>query len=122
MGGLLLQWWACFVNVACGRVHSKTFTCIHTCTYVFFFNSFIFLDFMGFQPNSECTLQLNHKIINESDKSMTTVQTAILLFKNNFFECETGRPVHFTNDMLSISQLICKSLGKESCPLLTSAL
>lgn len=59
--------------------------------------------------------------MTETEGSMTTVQTAILLFRSNFFKCETGRPVHFTKDMLSISQLICKRLGRESTPLLTTA-
>lgn len=68
--------------------------------------------------HAECTLQPNHNITNDrvwrihddGSNCHFAVQKPFLA------SCEMGRSLHFTKDMLSISQLICKRLGRESNP------
>lgn len=71
----------------------------------FFFSNEIssFCDLLRVPPIVALSVLLNQTIILnmiESKESMTTVQTGILLFKSNFFKCETSRPVHFTKDIV----------------------
>lgn len=84
----------------------------------------LFWDLLRVQPIIVLSIVFNQAIILQiakSGESMMMVQTTILLFKSTFFKCLTGRSFHFIKDMLSISQLICKRLGREITPLLTSA-
>lgn len=70
----------------------------------------LLLDQVYSAATPQCYKWQSLKDVNDGSK------TAILLFKGNFFKCETSGLVHFTKGMSSINKLIWKRLEETTLP------